>query len=317
MRSETSPTARALLALELIQGRPGITADQLGERLGVSPRAARRYVAILREAGVPIVSTSGPAGGYHPGRGLRLPAVQFSQDEALALVMAVLDGHHEAGDPADPVGAALGRILRAMPTHIAAQAEAVRKSASPTPDRAAARPDPQTTAALVRACGEGRVLDIDYCSESGNRWTARVQPWAVVVRYGRWYLLCHSLDADAVRTFRIDRVGQVRTRPETFQPPDDLDPVTTLEHHLGAGWEYPTEVLIEGSLAQCERILGRALGSLEEVAQGRTRLSGSTSNPLSYAERLVFLPVPFRVVHGPELRAAVRELGERLATAAQ
>ena len=66
---ENSPTARALLALELIQAGPGITADRLAERLGVSERAARRYVGVLREAGVPIESTRGPYGGYRVGRG--------------------------------------------------------------------------------------------------------------------------------------------------------------------------------------------------------------------------------------------------------
>src|SRR5262245_44035451 len=65
-----SPTARALLALELVQGSPGITADVLAERLGVSERAARRYVGILREAGIPIESVRGPYGGYRLGRGL-------------------------------------------------------------------------------------------------------------------------------------------------------------------------------------------------------------------------------------------------------
>jgi len=50
---EISPTARALLALEAIQSTPGITAQRLGERLGVTERATRRYIAILREATEP------------------------------------------------------------------------------------------------------------------------------------------------------------------------------------------------------------------------------------------------------------------------
>ena len=58
----SSPTARALLALEVIQNSPGITAERLGERLGVTERAARRYVAILREADLPIESVTGPYG---------------------------------------------------------------------------------------------------------------------------------------------------------------------------------------------------------------------------------------------------------------
>jgi exodeoxyribonuclease V alpha subunit len=83
---EASPTARALLALELLQANPGITADRLATRLGVSDRAARRYVAVLREAGVPVESVRGPYGGYRIGRGLRLTPLVFTSTEALALV---------------------------------------------------------------------------------------------------------------------------------------------------------------------------------------------------------------------------------------
>ena len=60
MRSDESPTARALLALELIQDSPGVTAERLADKLGVSDRAARRYVGILREAGIPMESVRGP-----------------------------------------------------------------------------------------------------------------------------------------------------------------------------------------------------------------------------------------------------------------
>ena len=141
--TESSPTARALLALELIQGTPGITAERLADKLGVTERAARRYVEILREAGIPVDSVRGRYGGFRVGRGLRLPPLMFSAAEALGLVMAVLDGHHDASEPTNPVGSALGKIVRALPEPVAAQAEAVRQATAPAPDRAAARPDPR------------------------------------------------------------------------------------------------------------------------------------------------------------------------------
>src|SRR6187455_610646 len=165
VRPDSSPTARALLTLELVQDSPGITADRLADKLGVSERAARRYVGILREAGIPIDSTRGPYGGYRVGRGLRLPPLMFSAEEALGLVMAVLDGHHDASDLTKPVGSALGKIVRALPEAVAAQAEAVRRTTAPAPDRAAARPDPSTTSVLVQACSERRSVRLDYCSE--------------------------------------------------------------------------------------------------------------------------------------------------------
>ena len=186
MAHDTSPTARALLALELIQGSPGITAERLADKLGVTERAARRYVGILREAGLPVESVRGPYGGYRLGRGVRLPPLMFSAAEVLGLVMAVLDGHHHAADAADPVGSGLGKLLRALPEPIAKQAEAVRRTTAPAPDRAAARPSPHIATSLVQACAEHLMVRLGYRSESGSEWTADVDPWAVVVRHGRW-----------------------------------------------------------------------------------------------------------------------------------
>lgn len=307
-----NPTARALLALELIQGTPGIGAERLGERLGVSDRAARRYVAILREAGIPVESTRGPYGGYRLGRGLQVPPLMFSPTEALGLVMAVLDGHHPAADADDAVGAALGKIVRVLPAQVAAQAEAVRRTAAPAPDRGAARPDPGTTTRLVEAVSGHRRVRVEYRTEAGTEFDVEVDPWAVVVRHGRWYLLCWSHPASAPRTYRVDRVRAVTTLDATFEPPADLDPVADLEHHLGAGWEYDVEVLFEAPYAALLDEVPRALGRLEAVDEQTTRLRGSTSNPAWYAQLLAASPAPFRVVGGPELTRTVRAAGERL-----
>jgi predicted DNA-binding transcriptional regulator YafY len=315
VRPDASPTARALLALELVQASPGITADRLATELGVSERAARRYVGILREAGIPIESVRGPYGGYRVGRGHRVPPLMLSVAEALGLVMAVLDGHHDVSDPTDPVGGALGKITRALPAPVAAQAEAVRLATAPAPDRAAARPDAATTAALVQACSARRRVRLGYRSEAGSEWVMDVDPWAVVVRHGRWYLLCWSHAASARRAYRIDRVRDVETTDGTFAPPADLDPVAVLEEHLAVGWEYEVDVVIDGSVSTVGRCLPRALGRLEPLDDGRCRLVGSTSNVTWYAEQLAAVPAPYRIVRCPELQSAARLIGERLLAA--
>ena len=317
MKPDASPTARALLALELVQGSPGITADRLADKLGVSERAARRYVGILREAGILIESVRGPYGGYRLGRGLRLPPLTFSATEALGLVMAVLDGHHHAGDPTDPVGSALGKIVRALPEPVAAQAEAVRRTTAPAPDRAAARPDPSTTTALVQACSNRRPVRLGYRSEAGTESDIEVDPWAVVVRHGRWYLLCLSHRAGARRAYRIDRVHGVEVLDGTFSPPADLDPVAVLEEHLAVGWEYDVEIVIDAPFDTVVRRVPRAVGRLEPLDATTTRLVGSTSNPAWYAEQLAVIPAPYRIVQCPEVRDAVRVLGQRLLAAVE
>ncbi|WP_158842843.1 helix-turn-helix transcriptional regulator [Saccharothrix deserti] len=315
MPTDLSPTARALRAMEILQNRPGATAGELAAGLGVTERAARRYVGILREAGIPVESARGPHGGYRLGRGTRLPPVVFTQSEALGLVMAVLDGQPAATDVDDLVGSALSKVIRALPESVGRQAAALREHASAAPDRYSALPDPATTSALVASIAARRRVLITYRSESGKEWEAEVDPWSVVVRHGRWYLLCHSHRAAAIRTYRVDRIRAVQQTAHQFEPPHGLDPVAALEENLGTGWEFPTRVVFLAPLADVAPWIRPPMGRLEASDDGCV-LVGSTSNPTMYAQEwLANVPFPFRVEDGPELRAAVATLAARFAAA--
>jgi predicted DNA-binding transcriptional regulator YafY len=312
-----SPTGRALRALELLQVHPGITAARLAAQLGVTERAARRYVAILREADIPVESAPGPYGGYRVGRGIRLPPLVFSAAEALGLVMAVLDGSHAAADADDPVGAALGKVIRVLPENVGRQAAAMRRHASAAPDRGAVRPGTETASALVAAVAAQRRASIGYRSESGRQWEEEVDPWAVVVRHGRWYLVCRSHRAQAGRAYRIDRIQSVSAGGQRFAAPGDLDYVDLLERHLGDGWEFSTKVVFDAPREEVARYVRPPMGRLEPAEDAaRCVLTGTTSNPAMYAgEWLAAIPVQFHVEGGPELRAAVAAVAGRLTAA--
>ena len=323
---EISPTARALLALEAIQNNPGITAQRLGERLGVTERAARRYVAILREAGLPIESVSGPYGGYQVGYGMRLPPLTFSAAEAAGLVMAVLEGHRAAADPADLVGGALAKIIRVLPARVSALVRPIRDVTAhlgdPRSPSAAARVSPELTTALFEACAAGRRLRLAYRlaghGEAGDRWVERemeVDPWAVILRHSRWYLLCWSHTRDARRVLRVDRIASAAALPDTFTPPPGLDPLRVLEEHLSQGWKFPVDVLIDAPPAEVAWWLPRSLGTLSPAGDGQTRLLASTDTPDWYAGRLAVLPYAFQVTESAPLRDALTALGQRLITA--
>ncbi|MER5602339.1 WYL domain-containing protein [Streptomyces sp. NPDC002265] len=315
MANDLSPTARALRALEILQTRPGTTAGELAVRLGVTERAARRYVGILREAGIPVQSARGPHGGYRLGRGTRLPPVHFTQSEALGLVMAVLSGRPTAADTDDLIGTALGKVVKALPESVGQQAAMLREYASAAANPYSAHPDPAITSELVDAIAARRRVWVTYHSEAGNEWEAEVDPWSVVVRHGRWYLLCHSHRADAIRTYRVDRVSAVRPTEHAFEPPRGLDPVAVLEENLGLGWEFSTRVVFDAPLAEVAPWIRPPMGRLEPLRDG-CLLVGSTRNPDMYAQEwLARVPFAFRVEGGEELRAAVAALVARFTAA--
>lgn len=318
MYADASPTARALLALEMVQTHPGITADRLAERLGVSERAARRYVAVLREAEIPIESTRGPHGGYRVGRGLRLPPLMFTATEALGLVMVVLEGPHgtgSMGEPVDAIGSALGKIIRVLPEAVASSAETVRRGIARRTGPVAV-PDPEITAALIRAGQGGRRTRLSYRRPPGPDRAMEVDPWAVVIRHGLWYLLCWSHTVGARRAFRVDRVSAVEILDDVFTPPVGLDAVTMLEEHMSQGWRYAVEVIIEAPVEEVTRWIPRSRGALEGLGPDRTRLTGSTDLPDWYAEQLAVVRAPYRIIGSPELREAAEALGRRLLDAA-
>jgi len=309
---DSSPAARALLVLEMVQNAPGITADRLAERLGLSDRAIRRHVGILREAGIPVESTRGRYGGYRIGRGLRLPPLMFTPAEALGLVMAVLEGHPAGED--EPVGQALGKIVRALPEPLARPADAVRRV--PARGWHVVVPDVDITLRLVQASDAGRRVRLRYGPVEDHAWDIDLDPWAVVVRHRRWYLLGWSHDKDARRVLRVDRVRAVEQLPESFDPPAGLDPLDAVEEQLSMGWKYQVEVVIDAPLDECRHWLPRSLGRLEEVDGSTTRLVATTDEPEWYAAQLANLPMVFRLVGSPEVRVAMVDLGRRLLTAA-
>src|SRR4029453_4686309 len=105
------------MCLQLLQDQPGITAERLARGLGCSPRAARRNVAILREAGMPGHSTRGRyRGGARSAGG------------------GVSGGSRALGQDPAPVGAALGKVVRALPSGVAEQVQAIRRTTAPAPD---------------------------------------------------------------------------------------------------------------------------------------------------------------------------------------
>ncbi|WP_182905101.1 YafY family protein [Microbispora sp. H13382] len=313
MKRDESPTARALLLLELIQNSPGITAERLADRLGVSERAARRYVGILREAGIPIESVRGPYGGYRVGRGHRLPPLMFTPAEALGLVMAVLDGHHDdAADSADPVGVALGKILRVLPEAVAEPAAVVRSLSARHPEPGARTPDPETTAVLAQACAARHRLRLGYRIRPGDERIMEVDPWAVVVRRGRWYLLCWSHTRNARRVLRVDKVADVEVLDVPAVPPADLDPAEMLEDHLSAGWRHEVEVVVDAPAEAVAEWIPRSLGRREPIDATTTRLVGGTDEPDWYVRQLTAIRAPFRIVGSRELREAAEALGRRL-----
>jgi len=307
------PTTRVLTTLELLQSRSRMSGAELADRLDVDPRTVRRYVSTLQELGVPVESEAGRYGGYRLTPGYKLPPMMFNEDEALALILALL-ASRRAGllDAAPAVEGALAKIDRVLPDRLRGRVQAVQGALSFTPLRGfAPASNPNALLTISAAAQENNRIWIRY--RAGDEVTERdVDPYGVVHHRGRWYVVgwCHL--REDVRMFRLDRVVALEARDETFAKPLDFDCVDyVLESLATMQWGWPIEVLLDLPLEVARRRIAPDMGTLEQAPDGV--LFRTQGDALDYMARyLVQIDCPFRVLHPPELREAVRQLGRNL-----
>ena len=130
---------------------------------------------------------------------------------------------------------------------------------------------------------------------------------------------------DLVRyRFSLDAVDQIEDAAIWLSAHDDLAPDGRVGL-MGVSFAGGLTVVAAGRPGLRDRVaftfsfgghgdLPRTLGRVQGEAAG-SRLVGTTSNPEWYVRQLAAVRHPFRVVGGPEVRAAARDLAARLAAA--
>jgi predicted DNA-binding transcriptional regulator YafY len=301
-----------LTVLELLQSRARLSGTELAERLDVDPRTVRRYVSALQDLGVPVESEAGRYGGYRLRPGYKLPPMMFNEEEALALILGLL-ASRRAGllDASPAVEGALAKIDRVLPDRLRGRVQALQGALAFTPLQGfAPTSNPTMLLGLSEAAQESRRVWIRYRAEDVTE--RDIDPYGIVHHRGRWYVVgwCHL--RDDIRMFRLDRMLALEQREDSFAKPLDFNCVDYVLQSLATvQWGWPIEVLLELSLADARRRVAPDMGTLEQRRGGvllRTR-----ADALDYMARfLVQLECPFRVLHPPELRDAVRQLGKQL-----
>jgi len=163
-------------------------------------RAFERDKEDLRDLGIPLETGTNSAFDDEPGyriarRDYALPDITLEPDEAAAVGLAARMWSSAT------LGAAATRALRKL--------EAAGVEVAPLPEGLQPRLEASGAAfpLLAEAVHDGRVVAFDYRTGAGGEQSRRtVEPWGVVWWHGRWYLVGHDRDRDAVRVFRLSRI---------------------------------------------------------------------------------------------------------------
>ncbi|HET9876890.1 MAG TPA: WYL domain-containing protein [Mycobacterium sp.] len=172
-------------------------------------RMFERDKSELRDLGVPLetgqISNLDPTEGYRINRdAYELPDIDLTAEEAAAVAVAV--GLWQSPELATATQGALVKLRAAgVDVDPADDESVVFTSLSALPGIHGSE---QALGALLAAINAGRAVQFPHRSSSAEPYTTRsVEPWGVITDRGRWYLVGRDRDRDAVRIFRLSRIG--------------------------------------------------------------------------------------------------------------
>ncbi|MDQ5815140.1 MAG: WYL domain-containing protein [Actinomycetota bacterium] len=91
---------------------------------------------------------------------------------------------------------------------------------------------------VYSALVDRRGVQFSYESGGGQKSFRRVEPFGIVHRRGRWYLVGRDVDRESIRSFRLSRIaGDLETVNVTYEIPEGFDAA----EHVSAALEIQTE----------------------------------------------------------------------------
>ncbi len=212
----------------------GVTPDQIAAFVGMSRRSAYRDLRALEdELGVALWSDGGRWGVAEKSL---LPALRMTQAEAMAVFLSarLMAKYADAYDP--DLAAAFQKLAGALPPVLGAHVQR-------TLDVMARRPlDPagsHNLRLLTQAWADRRVVDLVYDPSTYDPKRvprrARVRPYLIEpspVSHAL-YLIGWDESKAAVRTFKLERIRDLRLTPERFEAPPEGEIEASLERAWG------------------------------------------------------------------------------------
>jgi len=250
--------ARLVRVAALLQGNPdGLRPKEVAERLGMSVRNVYRDLrAIEGELGMPTWAEGG-RWGILPGA--FLPPLKLTLSEAMAVFLGarLMVRYADKYDP--DLASAFEKLAAALPDTLR---EHVARSLDVLQD---AQLDPafiDHVRLLTKAWADRKVVDIEYEGaayegRAGERSRRTIRPFLIEpsLQTHALYLIGWDEDRSAMRTFKIERISDVRVTGRSFEPPEGA----TLERDLRRGWDIiadqpPVEVVVRFGPAVADRV---------------------------------------------------------------
>lgn len=215
--NDTKRLSRLTAILTILQTKRLLTASELANKFSVSKRTVYRDIKALEQAGVPILTEEGK--GYSLMEGYRIPPVMFTESEANALITAEqLILKNKDASFVKEYSEAISKIKSVLRSN-------TKDKANLLSGRTVFRQNADNNrtsnylSTLQLALTNFNLVKIKYHSPDTNKTTERtIEPFAIYSTQENWLLIAFCLLRRDFRAFRLDRIQNLTTLNEKFEP---------------------------------------------------------------------------------------------------
>lgn len=314
----TNTAARLLTLILLLQREPNQKAAALAEKLGVSVRSLHRYMAVLDEMGIPVYAERGPNGGFSLVRGYKMPPLIFSPEEAAAIYLGAGLVSQMWGQLYQKAAAsALAKLDNVLPD---AQRREIAWAQRALVAVGLNRADPERHAATLELLQQAlqtrlRLSMVYRKSDQPEAPRRSLDPYAMVYRWGWWYVIGYCHLRKQVRSFRVDRIRELLPTTEHYEIPADFDPQRYLDEAFQGQTQIKIRLKFTQALAFAARDHSIAWETLQEKPDGSIEvtflapdLTWAASTAFSFGPGVVVLDPPELIQRVAEWARAVADL---------
>ena len=202
-----SKAERLIEMMITINTKKHFTVGELADEFSVSKRTVLRDLQVLEQAGFPLYSEVGAAGGYHILKERILPPITFSENEAKAIFFAcqALQFYNDLPFEQETISI-LKKFLNCLPLDIQHNiAEMQNKIIFWLPDRHCNSP---LLKRIFQIVVSQLAATIRYSSAHAES-VRTIVPIGLYALDGLWYCPAYCTTAKQIREFRVDRIMEI------------------------------------------------------------------------------------------------------------
>jgi predicted DNA-binding transcriptional regulator YafY len=308
------PTTRVLAVLALLQAHGRMSGSELAQRLEVNIRTLRRYIIMLQDLGIPIESERGRNGAYVLSAGYKLPPMMFTNEEALALTIGLISARRlNLADTDRAVESAFAKLERVMPLDLKSRVRALTETITLDQSLAESNPPSETVLSTMSSAAQlQQRVHICYHPNQGDDTERDFDPYGLTYYLNKWYVVGYCHLRNDLRSFRLDRITQIKTIDANFNRPEGFDPLAHMMQAIATmPRKYAFELLLKTDITRAQYEVFDVLGVLETHKDG-VIMRGSVDDLDWLARQLSVFSFEFIVREPEELKDEIKKHSVKL-----